>query len=197
MRRGFREAQPYTRTVLAHAVMIIAGLGALVVVCALVVLHRLRARWRAVRARADVRAGLSWISAWRNVGAGGGPARWRYELWQGVADATRALQGAETAAGGRIGELRSLNRRLRETAVELDRLLGMAAGMASTTPEVAELRRQVGDALAAASAIRRAALASASTTTGARAGELASDAAREVEVVTAGVERSRAALIRE
>jgi hypothetical protein len=181
----------------SQAGIVIAVLGALIVGGAFVVIYRIRARWRALRARADFRLGLSWIGSWRTAGAGGGPARWRRELWQGVADATRALRDAEEAAGGPLGDLRSLNRRLRATADELDRLLGMAVGMPSATPEVAELRRQVGDALAASSAIRRAALASASTTTGARAGELASDAVREVESVAAGVEKSRTALARE
>jgi hypothetical protein len=178
----------------SHAWIVIAGLGALVVGGALVVVYRIRERWRALRGRADVRAGISWISSWRTAGNGGAASRWRYELWQGVSDATRALRDAEAAAGGPIGDLRSLNRRLRVTADELDRLLGMAVGMHSSSPEVAELRRQVGDALAASSAIRRAALAAASATTGARAGELASDAVREVESVAAGVEKSRAAL---
>ncbi len=180
----------------SEAGIVVAVLGVLVVGGAIVVVHRIRARWRAFRARADIRVGLSWIGSWRKAG-GSGAARWRYELWQGVADATRALREAEVASGSPLGELRSLNRRLRGTADELDRLLGMASGMPSATPEVAELRRQVADALAASSAIRRAALASASTTTGARAGELASDAVREVESVAAGVEKSRAALTRE
>lgn len=112
-------------------------------------------------------------------------------------DATRALRGAESTAGGPIGDLRSLNRRLHGTAEELDRLLVVASGMPSGSPEIAEVGHQVGDALAASSALRRAALASASATTGARAGELASDAVREVESVAAGVEKSRTALTRE
>lgn len=201
--RRWPEGSSYTDVVgafLAPATLsgadVVAGLAALMAVGAFVVLHRLRARWRALRARADVRAGLSWIGSWRTA-RGGAPARWRYELWQSVADATRALQSAEAAAGGAIGELRSLNRRLRATAEELDRLLVVAAGMPSATPAVSEVRRQVGEALAASSAIRRAALASASSTTATRAGELASDAMRELQSVAAGVRRSRAALTRE
>ncbi|MGH9920919.1 MAG: hypothetical protein ACRD6W_18880, partial [Nitrososphaerales archaeon] len=205
-----RGAQPYTPTVSAFPApaalhwaastdvgAVVAGVAALFLAYAFVVVHRIRRRWRALRARADVRAGISWVGAWRGGRHRGAPFRWRYELWQAVADATRALHGAEAAAGGPIGELRSLQRRLRATADELDRLLVMAAGMPSATPEVAELGCQVSDALAASSAIRRAALAAASTTTGAQAVELASDAAREVQCVAAGVERSRAGMPRE
>jgi hypothetical protein len=202
--RGRRTTRSYTPAVgaflaplVSHAGIVLAGFGAVVLGGVLLVVYRIRRRWRALRARADVRAGLSWIGSWRATGPGGGPARWRYELWQGVADATRALLGAESAVGGPIGDLRSLNRRLRSTAEELDGLLGMASGMAVGTPEVAKLRHQVADALAASAAIRRAALASASSTSAARAGELALDAQREVESVSAGVERSRAALARE
>ncbi len=200
-RRSRCGTRPYTPSVgaflapfVSHLGVVLAGLGALFLAGVLVVVHRVRARWRALRARADIRAGLSWIASWRANGGRGGPSRWRYELWQSVTDATRALKGAEAAVGGPIGELRSLNRRLRATAEELDRLLAVAAGMPPSTPEVAEVRSQVGDALAASSAIRKAALASASSTTGVRAGELASDAVREVESVASGVERIRVVL---
>jgi hypothetical protein len=192
--RILRAVGAVLASITSLAGIVAAGVGAVVIAGVLVAVHRVRARWRAFRMRADVRAGVSWISAWRTVSSG--PPRWRYELWQGVADATRALRGAEAAVGGTIGELRTLNRRLHTTAAELDRLLGIAAGMPSGVPEVAELRGQVQDALAASSAIRRAALASASAATAASAGELAKDAVREVESVTAGVERSRAALSR-
>ena len=176
------------------------GLGAAAVVVTWI---RLRRRWRALRSSTALRAGMALLgvlrargaSRWRGGPWPGGaqePAVLRLELWQSVDAATRAVQAAERA-GGTVGDLPSLCRRLRAASEELDRLLVLAGG-APLGPPAEGLGRQVADARDAAASIRRAALVSAGDAAAARMGPLADDARREVECVTTGVAQAADAL---
>lgn len=115
-------------------------------------------------------------------------------MWRAVDQATRAV--AETVdAGAPVGDLPSLGRRLRSTAEALDRLLVIGSTADPATAEMATVRRQAGDVLAAAAGIRSAAMA-ATVAVGTEAAEirvreLVADTDREVRSLAAGVDRSR------
>lgn len=186
---------------LAVMAVVVVGLG--LVTAAVVTWIRLRRRWRALRSSTALRTGVALVgvlrargvSRWRVASWPGGaqePAVLRLALWQSVDAATRAVQAAERA-GGTVGELPSLCRRLRAASEDLDRLLVLAAGAPLGAPAEG-LGRQVADARDAAASIRRAALVSAGDAAGARMGPLADDARREVECVTTGVAQAADAL---
>jgi|GEM_PF-731450 len=111
----------------------------------------------------------------------------RRRLWEAVGDANRAV-GDAVAAGAPVGDLPSLNRRLRATAEALDRLL--ATG---DDGRLAGVRRQVADLLSTAGAIRAAAnaamVAAVSDATEVHLRELVADTDREVQSLTAGIDR--------
>lgn len=188
---------------LAAVALVVAGVGVLggaVIVTWL----RIRRRWRAVRSSAALRTGVALLGVLRS-GAGlrfaadvrswrrEDPALLRLQLWQSVDAATRALQAAERA-GGTVGDLPSLSRRLRAAADDLDRLLVLAGGPDPLTVPDAGLGRQVAEVRDAAQSIRRAALVSAGDAAAVRTGPLTEDARREVDSVTAGVARAAAVL---
>jgi hypothetical protein len=176
--------------------MIVAGIGAVVLVVVAVAVHRLRKRLRELRSHTAVRTAVALAGVLR-AGPGAavthGPARWRYELWQAVGATTRAVEGAQRA-GAPVADLPHLARRLRATADELDGLLAMAAGIHPTTTEVEGLRRHLDETLDAASSIRRAALASAADAASTRVDALAADAGREVASLAAGIARAKSAV---
>lgn len=179
---------------LSHVAIALAAVGAVAVASALAILHQMRKRWRALRAHAGVRAGVAlFASVWRGR-RGRAAGGWRFELWEAVLLATRAVRSAEQSLGGALGDLRSLNRRLRSAAEQLDGMAAVASDMPTSTPELDAVRVQVDDLLAASTAIRRAALASAANASSARTRQLAADAGAEVESVLAGVVRARTAL---
>lgn len=183
----------------SHAGLIVVVAGAFMVAVVGLAVHRVRKRLRELRSHTAVRSAVALAGVLRSgpgAAVANGPARWRFELWQGVGAATRAVEGAQRA-GGPVAELPHLTRRLRATADELDGLLVMATGIHPGAEEVAGLRRHVEGTLEAASAIRRAALASASDAAAARVDALAADAGREVASLSAGIARSRAALARD
>ena len=180
--------------VLLGALVALVLLGAAAMTAAYLVWRRVRRRWRALRNHAGLRAAVALAGTVRAGRLGTPPiARLRFELWQSVSMATRAVRGA-AEAGAAMADLPALCRRLRAAAEDLDRLLLMATGLDARAPQVGELRRQVAEALDASDAIRLAALASAGDAASARMGTLAADAGREVEAVAAGVARSRVAL---
>lgn len=187
---------------LAVMAVVVVGLG-LVAAAVVVTWVRLRRRWRALRSSTALRTGVALLgvlrargtSRWRVGSWAGGaqePAVLRLALWQSVDAATRAVQAAERA-GGTVGELPSLCRRLRAASEDLDRLLVLAGGAPLGAPAEG-LGRQVADARDAAASIRRAALVSAGDAAAARMGPLADDARREVECVTTGVAQAADAL---
>lgn len=179
--------------VLIGALVVMGALALLVVTAAALIWRRWRRRLRALRASAGVRTAVALLGVFRGGRSGfAGPARLRFELWQSVAAATRAVRAAHEA-GASMADLPALCRRLNDAAGDLDRLLVMASGIDPASPPVAELRRQVGEALDASNAIRVAALASANDAASASVGELAADAGREVQAVAAGVARTRSA----
>lgn len=171
-------------------VVVVAGAVAFVTVVA-VVWHRLRRRWRAIRSSAALRSGVALLWSFR-VGSREPAPRMRYELWQSVSDATRAVRAA-LEAGAPLGDLPSLSRRLRAAADDIDRMLAVAVRLDPGAPAMEGLRGRVAEVRDAASAIRSAALASASDAASDRVQALAEDALREVQCVAAGVARSRAA----
>lgn len=176
-------------TVLLGVVLVLVVGAAVAGGAALVLWRRLRRRARALRSDATVRALLALAGAWRSGPRGLGPAASRAELWWAVGAATRAVADAERATGEPLGDLRALARRLRESALDVDRLLSMASGMPAQAAEEAGVRGHVAETLAAASAIRRAALLSATDAASVRLGALASDAGRELDAVSAGIAR--------
>lgn len=171
------------------AAAFVVACGALVLAAGFVTWRRMRRRWRAFTSHAGVRAAVA-LARLAHAGSGRNRkvARLRYELWQGVWAATRALRGAETA-GGVTADLPALCRRLRSSAQEVDRLLVMASGLPPA--QSAPLERQVGEVVEASRSIRAAALASAGGAASARAGSLVDDAEREAKAVAAGVARSK------
>ncbi len=186
---------------LAVMAVVVVGLG--LAVAAVVAWIRLRRRWRALQSSTALRTGVALLGVLRARGAGrlrgeaaaGGsadPAVLRLQLWQSVDGAARAVLAAERA-GGTVGDLPSLCRRLRSASEDLDRLLALAGGAPLAGP-LEGLGRQVADVRDAAGSIRRAALVSAGDAAAARMGPLADDARREVECVTAGVARAGDAL---
>ncbi|MGH9108743.1 MAG: hypothetical protein ACRDY3_04620 [Acidimicrobiales bacterium] len=163
-----------------------------------------RRRWRALRRHAVVRSAVAlWAMTRAGVARPGrhgarppasvSTARARHDLWRSVGAAERSVHSAQ-AAGGAVGELPVLCRRLHEAAVDLDRLLLMGDGLDPGLPELVAARRQAGDVLAASTAIRRAALASAGDAAGTRVLALTVDAEREVRSLAAGLARARTAL---
>ncbi len=183
---------------LASSAAVVAG-GGLVTGAAVVTWLRVRRRWRALRSSTSARIGVALLGVVRS-GSGGGrpwrrdsPAVLRLQLWQSVDAAARALQEAERA-GGTVGDLPSLCRRLRAASEDLDRLLVAAGGSGPPAGPPADpggsLARQVAEMQDAATSIRRAALASATDAAALRAGPLAEDARREVASVTAGLARA-------
>lgn len=174
------------------AVVVLVGVA--VLVASLVMVRRVRRRWRRLRGDANLRSLLTLAGSWHTGPGGnrGGPRRWRAELWQAVAAATGAVRHAADVSGA-VAELPSLVRRLRHSADELDRLLAAATGLDPATPELVMLHHQVDDTRRAADAIQRAALAAATDALSVRVDALSQDAGREVESVTAGLARSRAA----
>ncbi len=187
---------------LAVMAVVVIGLG-LVAAAAVVAWIRLRRRWRALRSSTALRAGVALLGVlrargaarWRGEPAAGGsadPAVLRLQLWQSVDGAARAVLAAERA-GGTVGDLPSLCRRLRAASEDLDRLLALV-GDAPLAGPLEGLERQVADVRDAAGSIRRAALVSAGDAAAVRMGPLADDARREVECVTAGVARAGDAL---
>ena len=113
-----------------------------------------RAAWRGVeRTWMATRTGRTVLGGWHHlVGAGtAGPAgngrtiplpELRRQLWQGVGDADRAVRDA-AAAGAPVGDLPSLQRRLRSTATALDGLLATARRSAPVRRPPAGRRRAV------------------------------------------------------
>lgn len=178
---------------LAAVAVMVAGVG-LVVVATAVTWIRIRRRLRALRSSTALRTGVALLGVLRSgVGARawrrGAPALLRLQLWQSVDAATRAVQAAERA-GGPLGDLPSLCRRLRAASEDLDRLLALAGGPDPLVAPLGGLDRQVADVRDAAASIRRAALASAGDAAALRIAPLADDARREVACVTEGVARA-------
>jgi hypothetical protein len=148
------------------------------------------ARWTAAGA---ARGGQRWL--WPLPGrrrAAAGLAGWR--LWRAVGAAEHAVARAREA-GAPVGDLDGLCRRLREAAHEVDRWLmigsrtaGPGTGLETGRPLVDELAAVAGRIQAMAS--EAAAAVSWPTVRG-----LASDVAREVTALSAGIEAaSRAGL---
>ncbi len=170
--------------------VLVAGVGTAVVVT----WRRATRRIRRFKSSPGARGAIAFYETMRAPGglrANRTPARLRLELWQAVAATTRAVNKA-IEAGAPLGELPALTRRLHAAAGDLDRLLSIAGGVRTDAAPVADLRRQVGEALHAAEVIRTAALASASDML--QLSQLAADAEREVQSVAAGVDRARTAL---
>ncbi len=150
--------------------------------------------WMATRAGRTVLGGLHhFVGASTAPPLGGGRTvplpELRRQLWQGVGDADRAVRDA-VDAGAPVGDLPSLDRRLRATATALDRLLAT-----DDDRHLADVRRQVADVLSTAAAIRSAATSAAvaliSDATDVHLRELVADTDREVQSLAAGVDRSR------
>lgn len=188
---------------LAVMAVVVVGLG-LVATGAAVAWVRLRRRWRALRSSTALRTGVALLGVARArgmarqagarwTGGAGDPALLRLQLWRSVDGASRAVQAA-VRAGGAVGDLPSLCRRLRGATEDLDRLLALAGGADPVRGTVGGLGQQVADVRDAATSIRRAALVSAGDAAAARMGPLADDARREVEAVMAGVARAGDAL---
>jgi hypothetical protein len=175
---------------LVGALVVVGAVAVAFVTVVAVVWHRMRRRWRALRSSATLRSGVALLWSLRAGGREPAP-RMRFELWQSVADATRTVRAA-LQAGASVADLPSLCRRLRAAAEDLDRMLAVAVNLDPAGPAMGRLRGQVTDAQSAASAIRSAALASASDAASARVEALAEDAQREVQSVAAGIARSRA-----
>ncbi|MGH9089753.1 MAG: hypothetical protein ACRDYZ_16880, partial [Acidimicrobiales bacterium] len=119
-------------------------------------------------------------------------ARARHDLWRAVGVAERAVRQAE-AAGGAVGELPFLSRRLHEVATDVDRLLAMGDGLAPGEPEVDGALRQATEVRHASGRIRLVALAAAGDAATTRVVALTGDADREVRSLAAGLARARAA----
>lgn len=96
-------------------------------------------------------------------------------------------------AGGAVGELPTLARRLHGVALDLDRLLAMGDGIAPGSSGLNEARRQMVAVVEAANDIRSAAVASAGDAARTRVLSLTEDADREVRSLAAGLARARAA----
>lgn len=169
--------------------------GALVAAAAAAVavaVRRVRRRWLAIKASPAARGALALLDATRTPGglrAGAGAARIRVDLWQAVGAATRAVRHA-SEAGGVLGDLPALTRRLRRAAEDLDRALAATGGLDPTAASVVEVRRQAAEAVRAGESIRMAALASVGDVAGARLERLAADASQELESVTTGLARA-------
>lgn len=186
---------------LAAVALVVAGVGVMAG-AVIITWVRIRRRWRALRQSTALRTGVALLGVLRS-GAGlrsaadlrswrrEDPAMLRLQLWQSVDAASRALQAAERA-GGTVGDLPSLCRRLRAASEDLDRLLVLAGGPEPLAVPDAGLGRQVADVRDAAQSIRRAALVSAGDAAAVRTGPLTEDARREVESVAAGVARAGA-----
>lgn len=186
---------------LAAVALVVAGVGVMAG-AVIITWVRIRRRWRALRQSTTLRTGVALLGVLRS-GAGlrsaadlrswrrEDPAMLRLQLWQSVDAASRALQAAERA-GGTVGDLPSLCRRLRAASEDLDRLLVLAGGPEPLAVPDAGLGRQVADVRDAAQSIRRAALVSAGDAAAVRTGPLTEDARREVESVAAGVARAGA-----
>lgn len=207
-------------TVLASDAPVLIGSLVFVAVVALAVVSAVFLAWRGARRRLATlrrhtavrsavalwdlaRPGLSGpapsptgglAGALRGFGLAGSlsTARLRHDLWRRVGMAERTVRQAADA-GGPLGDLPSLCRRLHDVAFDLDRLLAMGDGLAPGTPEVDGPRRQAADVTRAADHIRLAALAAAGAAATTRVDELTADADREVRSLAAGLARARAA----
>lgn len=162
-----------------------------------------RRKWRAFHAHGAVVAATA---LWESTASGrfrprspitqDDVTRWparkvRREMWRAVDQADAAVRAA-TGVGAPTASLPSLCRRLRQAAVGLDQVLRVEPGGA-VPPQVAD---QALDVVRAAGDLQRAAVASASDTTGHQVGDLARDADQEIGLLDAGLASVRASLPR-
>ena len=164
-----------------------------------------RRRWRALHRHAAVRGGLALWSLARSATfptAPGSRVRWtgghsnampRRRLWRAVGAAERAVREAADA-GGSVGDLPSLVRRLHAVAADVDRVLRMGDGLGTGSPAVLNARRHAAEVVYAATRIRLAAMAAAGDAARTRVAALAEDADREVRSLATGLARARAVL---
>ena len=113
----------------------------------------------------------------------------RRELWRSVDQAAAAVRTA-TEVGAPTADLPVLCRRLQSAAVDLDKVLRVE----TSGPVPAEVARQAGDVMRAASDVRNAAVASASDANGERVRQLTHDAENEIGLLDAGLASARSAL---
>ena len=186
--------------------LVLVGLAVLTVTAAAWTAWRaVRRRWRALHRQAAVRGALALWSLARTALAstargshlgwprGHSSAMARRRLWGAVGAAERAVHDADDA-GGSVGDLPSLVRRLHDVAAELDRVLRMGDGLGAGSPALVNARRHAADVVAAATRIRLAAVAAAGDAARARVAALSEDADREVRSLAAGLARARSAL---
>lgn len=156
-------------------------------------------RWRALRSHhAVVGAGVLWSAVAsryvrpRPAQGASDVAQWpartvRREMWRAVDAAESAVRTADDL-GGPTASLPSLCRRLRHTAIALDRILRVEPdGTASPT-----VAGQAFDVMHAAADLQRAAVASAGHATGHRVDTLIRDADQELLCLDAGLASTRA-----
>lgn len=185
--------------------LVVVGLAALVVAAAIWSAWRtLRRRYRALHGHPAVRTAAALWSLARSAPPTGVPVgrlRWpgsrptalaRRQLWRSVGAAERAVHEA-SAAGGSVGELPGLVRRLRDVAADVDRVLAMGDGIDARSPALDVARRHAAEIVDASSAIRLTAIAAAGDATRTRVASLAADADREVRSLAEGLARARTA----
>lgn len=180
--------------------LVLAAVAVVLVAVTWVIWRAARRRWRALQRHTAVRSAAAlWALARHGVGVSrpgwhgrASTAAVRRHLWRAVGAAEGAVRQA-VAAGGAVGELPLLSRRLREVAAEVDRLLAMGDGVGPASPELQGARRQATDVVDAATSIRLAAIAAAGEVARTRARWLREDADREVRSLSAGLARARAA----
>jgi hypothetical protein len=183
------RAEPEGGPMLAALLLAVVLLVVLAWVTAAVVVWRL---WRLLRRRLRASPSLRAVQAWT---APPGPRRQVAGLRRELAEAgqltSRAL-AVVRAAGGPVGELPHLARRLERLAGTLDAELRLLAA----EPDPAELARvlpaaeaRVADVTRVAHRIRRAAGAGLGAGTAAELAPLAAEVEREVAALDAGVDR--------
>jgi len=160
-----------------------------------------RRKWRALRAHPVLLgAGALWTAvSTRQPGSrppgsaadlAGRPARQvRKDLWRSVDRADAAVRTADQL-GGATASLPSLCHRLRQAAVDVDRILRVEPGR----PVSRALAAQAFGVMRAAWDIQEAALSSAGDATRPRVDELTRDAGQELVCLDAGLASTRSAL---
>ena len=184
--------------VIAGAIVFLAVLAGIAFVAGVVLWRRVRRRWRMFRDHALVRGAWAMVDSAalrsvRGMGSSGAvlalpPRQARWQMWRSVAAAERSVRDAETV-GAPTADLPSLCRRLHAAADDVDRLLAMGRHLDPHSTAAADVRRQLGEVVAAADHINGAAVASASGTMAPRLHSLAADAEQELDALAHGLRR--------
>jgi hypothetical protein len=187
--------EPIIAGTLVFATVVLAG----VVAVGVLVWRYGRRKWRAFHSHGLV---VGAVALWEATASGrvrwptssGDVATWtprrvRRELWKAVDGADAAVRAA-TRAGAPIASLPGICRRLRDVAVDLDRVLRVEP--AGTVP--ADVASQAVEVMQAAGDVQRAAVASAGDANGQRVRDLVHDADQEVRCLDAGLASVQAVL---